>query len=42
MRIAAEETTPEDAEKLRAKLLFELNIMLTKLSRDTSEEQQTI
>lgn len=42
MRIAAEETTTEDAEKLRAKLLFELNIMLTKLSRDTSEEQQTI
>lgn len=42
MRIAAEETTAEDAEKLRAKLLFELNIMLTKLSRDPSETSQTI
>ena len=42
MRIAAEETTAEDAERLRAKLLFELNIMLTKISRDASEEPQTI
>ncbi len=41
MRIAAEETTVEDAEELRAKLLFELNIMLTKLSRDTSNETQS-
>lgn len=42
MRIAAEDTTTEDAEKLRAKLLFELNIMLTKLSREPSEKLQTI
>jgi len=42
IRLAAEETTAEDAEELRAKLMFELNIMLTKLSRDTSEESQTI
>jgi hypothetical protein len=42
IRIGAEETTTEDAEELRAKLLFELNIMLTKLSRDTSEKPRTI
>lgn len=42
MRIAAEDTSAEDAEKLRAKLLFELNIMLTKLSREPSEKSQTI
>ncbi len=42
IRIAAEDTSSEDAEALREKLLFELNIMLTKLSQDTSEAQQTI
>jgi hypothetical protein len=42
VRLASEDISPEDAEALRTKLLFELNVMLTKLSRDTSEEQQTI
>jgi len=42
IRIAAEDTSAEDAEELREKLLFELNIMLTKLSQNTSKEQQTI
>ena len=36
IRLAAEETAPEDAEALRAKLVFELNVMLTKLSRESS------
>lgn len=40
--LTAAETTPEDADALRAKLLFELNIMLTKISLNTSDEQQTI
>lgn len=42
IRMAAADTSAEDAEKLREKLMFELNVMLTKLSRDSSEEQQTI
>jgi len=41
VRLAAEDTAPEDAEALRAKLAFELNVMLTKLSRDTSNETHT-
>ena len=36
VRLAAEDTAPEDAEALRAKLVFELNVMLTKLSRESS------
>lgn len=42
IRIAADDTSAEDAEKLREKLMFELNVMLTKFSRDSSKEQQTI
>ncbi len=42
IRIAAEDTSTEDVEALREKLMFELSIMLTKLSQDTSEAQQTI
>jgi hypothetical protein len=42
VRMAAEDISDEDAEALRAKLLFELNVMLTKLSRETSEGQQSI
>jgi len=38
IRLAAEDIEPDDAEALRAKLTFELNVMLTKLSRDTSNE----
>ena len=42
LRMAAEDASPEDIEQLRAKLLFELNIMLTKISRDTSDQPRTI
>ena len=42
VQLAAEDITEEDAEELRSKLLFELNVMLTKLSRETSDGQQSI
>ena len=42
MRLAADDVSPEDAEALRAKLAFELNVMLTKLARDESEEAHSI
>ena len=42
MQLAADDVTPEDAEALRAKLLFELNVVLTKLAHDTSDEPQSI
>lgn len=41
LRLAAEDIAPEDAEALRAQLAFELEVMLTKLSRDSSNEQQS-
>ena len=41
VRLAAEDITPQEAETLRAQLAFELNVMLTKLSRDTSNETDT-
>jgi hypothetical protein len=37
MRLAAEDVTAEESEALRAQLAFELNVMLTKLTRETSE-----
>jgi hypothetical protein len=37
MRLAANDMTPEDAEALQAQLAFELNVMLTKLGKSTSE-----
>jgi len=42
IRLAAEDLAPEDEEALRAQLAFELNVMLTKLSRETSEEATSI
>jgi len=42
LRLAAADISPEDAEALRSKLAFELNVMLTKLSRDESDEQHSI
>lgn len=36
LRLAADDIAPEDAEALRSQLAFELKVMLTKLSRDTS------
>ena len=42
VRLAAEDIAPEDAEALRAQLAFELNVMLTKLARDASDEAHSI
>ncbi len=39
VRLASDDIAPEDAEALRAQLSFELNVMLTKLTRDTSDGQ---
>ena len=38
LRLAATDTAPEDAEALRAQLSFELNVMLTKLAQQSSDE----
>ena len=40
VQLASDDIAPEDAEALRAQLAFELNVMLTKLTRDTSDGQQ--
>ncbi len=40
-RLADDDITPAEAEALRARLAFELNVMLTKISRDSSNETQT-
>ena len=42
LRLASEDISPEDAAALRAQLAFELNVVLTKLARDTSYDAQTI
>lgn len=42
VKLAADDIAPAEAEALRSKLAFELNVMLTKLSRDASEEQDTL
>lgn len=41
IRLAADDIAPEDAEALRAQLAFELNVMLTKLARDSSDESHS-
>jgi len=41
LQLAAEDISPEDAAALQAQLIFELNVMLTKLSRDSSNETDT-
>ncbi len=38
LRLAATDIAPEDAESLRDQLSFELNVMLTKLARESSDE----
>jgi hypothetical protein len=38
LRLAATDIAPEDAAALRAQLSFELNVMLTKLARESSDE----
>lgn len=42
VELAAGDIAPAEAEALRAKLRFELNVMLTKLSRGSSDEPQSI
>ena len=42
VQLAADDIAPKDAEALRAKLLFELNVMLTKLAQQPSDEPQSI
>jgi len=41
LRLAADDIAPEDAEALRAQLAFELNVMLTKIARDSSNNSQS-
>lgn len=41
LRLAASDIAPEDAEALRAQLAFELNVMLTKLASESSNDSQT-
>lgn len=41
LQLAASDIAPEDAEALRAQLAFELNVMLTKLARESSDDAQT-
>ncbi len=41
LQLAADDIAPESAEALRAQLAFELNVMLTKLARETSDESHT-
>jgi len=38
LQLAATDIAPKDAEALRAKLAFELNVMLTKLANESSDE----
>lgn len=41
LKLASEDITPTEAAALRAQLTFELNVVLTKISRDSSNETQT-
>ncbi|MDH3615716.1 MAG: hypothetical protein OEQ90_04515 [Gammaproteobacteria bacterium] len=41
LQLAATDIAPEDAEALRAQLAFELNVMLTKLASESSDDSQT-
>jgi len=41
LQLAATDIAPEDAEALRAQLAFELNVMLTKLAQQASDDTQT-
>lgn len=42
VQLAAEDITPAEAEALQARLQFELNVVLTKLTRQTSEQYESI
>lgn len=41
LQLAATDIAPEDAKALRAQLAFELNVMLTKLASESSDDSQT-
>jgi len=41
LQLATDDIAPDDAAALRAQLTFELNVVLTKLSRDSSNETHT-
>lgn len=41
LQLAADDLAPEDARALQAQLAFELNVMLTKLSTESSNDSQT-
>lgn len=41
LQLAAMDIAPEDAEALRAQLAFELNVMLTKMANESSDDAQT-
>jgi len=41
LELAASDIAPEDADALRAQLAFELNVMLTKLANQPSDESHT-
>ena len=41
LQLAAGDVAPEDADALREQLEFELNVMLTKLARESSEESHS-
>lgn len=42
VKLAAEDVTPDEASRLQSQLAFELNIVLTKLSRQVSENADAI
>jgi hypothetical protein len=42
VQLAADDIAPQEAEALQAKLLFELNVVLTKLAREPSDEPLSI
>lgn len=42
MQLATDGITPEESAALQSKLLFELNVVLTKLASDSSNEPETI
>jgi hypothetical protein len=42
LRLASDDVSPEEANRLQAQLAFELNVMLTKLERNASNDSSSI
>jgi hypothetical protein len=42
VRLAADDLAPEEAQRLQAQLVFELNVMLTKMNRTPSDRSESI